>query len=917
MQSRASTTLRAASIAVGASCVALAVASSCVDERVEPLPPAPYVPPPESCAPLDVEEARRFTPCSKGSGVFGAWVLDARGLPAYEYGLDQNADARAAWFNTEGLDRREHWAAFGNARVNGLFHNDGYLEVVVQDRGVEYLDKFDRENGAYGGGFSYVDDGAATWSTAYRERPAGAKTRRRFGLGYAEARTEHRDVAVTHVLYAPKGDAPYVVDEVTIQNLSTDAKSLRHYEYFDVARRPIEIAWVASGSAFTTVPRDLRAARDARNGLFDESVVYDAAGSTLSLSRAHAAGVAPPSREAPDPTDFWPGAPFLACVVGDVADTYTDDAAFFGGGGVGAPSAVVARASGEGVVDGPRGATTSGLGQPRLFAMRSDLELAAGGSTTLRFVYGRSAWGEPPAIDEAMRDEARDHLAEYQADVADHLVYFATSDEPALHREMAWHAFQMEASVGRREYFDGPVVPQGSAYLYLHGADGAARDLGLFTIPLVYSHPELARKELELYMRVQFAADGRFSYAFQGHGVLDDALGIHASPSDLDLFFLWGLGEYIGATGDVSFLDASVPFYPKEARPLATVMDHVEAAVRHLVDVVGTGEHGLVGIGDGDWSDGISLEAPDYALAIAEGESVPNTQMAIAVLPRIADLVAGRAPALADELRAKVAALRDALPSAWGGSFYGRAYFGDGVLIRGANVDLESQVWALIGGAATPTQRESIIEAVRTTLDEPSPAGAVLQANGMVWPALSGLLTDGYARSRPDLAWAHYKRNTMFAHALAWPTQWFGIWSGPDGLDGPTADRPGESWYSVATPMTDFPVQNNNQHAMPLYATLRIAGVDASPDGVTIDPRAPGPFTLETELVDVALRDASLTVRYRPSGTATRRVHVVVPGGRAPTSATQDGLPRPVTTGVVAFEVPAGSGRSTEVVVRF
>ena len=37
--------------------------------------------------------------------------------------------------------------------------------------------------------------------------------------------------------------------------------------------------------------------------------------------------------------------------------------------------------------------------------------------------------------------------------------------------------------------------------------------------------------------------------------------------------------------------------------------------------------------------------------------------------------------------------------------------------------------------------------------------------------------------------------------------------------------------------MTDFPVQNNNQHAMPLYATLRLAGVDASPDGVSIAPR--------------------------------------------------------------------------------
>lgn len=885
--------------------------AACTDERVSPLPVGDpsYVPPPEACAPVDVDAPRTFTPCSKGSGIFGAWVIDDAGLPAYEYGLDQHADARARWTDTEGLDRRDHWAAFGNARVNGFFHNDGWVEVVLQDRGVEYLDKVDREDGALGGGFSFVEDGGEAWSSAYALRPRAATTRRRFGVGYGEARTSYRGLDVTHRVFAPKGDAPVVIDEVTLTNTSGAPKSIRHDEFFDVARRPIEIAWVASGSAFTTVPADLRASRDARNGLFDESVRYDAASSMLALSRAHAAGVVPPPRTAPDPTDFYPGDPFLACAVGDVADTFTHDAAYF-----------TDRATGEGIEAGARGATASGLGQPRMFALRSNVDLAPGASRKLRFVYGTSAWGDAPEIDPAWRDPSRDLLAEAQADVREHLVYFATNDEPALHREMAWHASQIEASVGRREYFEGPVVPQGSAYLYLHGADGAARDLGVFAVPLVYTHASLARAELELFMRVQFAprsgaGAARFSYAFQGHGVLDDALGLHAQPSDLDLFFLWGLGEYIGATGDVAFLDASVPFYPREAKPDATVMDHARAAVRHLIDVVKTGEHGLVGLGDGDWSDGIALEASNYDLAVSKGESVPNTQMAIAVLPRVASILGATDAPLAAEITSYVAGLRNTLPSAWGGSFYGRAYFGDGVLVRATNVDLEAQVWALIGDEASETERASLIDAVRTTLDEPSPAGATLQANGMVWPAISGLLTDGYARSRPDLAWAHLKRNTMFAHALAWPTQWFGIWSGPDGLNGPAGDRPGESWFSVATPMTDFPVQNNNAHAMPIYGAIRLAGVEAIADGVSITPRAPAPFTLETELVDVALRDASLTIRYRPRGLAARRIRVAAPAGRTITGATQDGATIPASGSMAEFTVPAGADRSTELVI--
>ncbi|MFO0612422.1 MAG: hypothetical protein U0414_07535 [Polyangiaceae bacterium] len=901
---------------------ALAVAAltslvtACSDERLTPLPSdPPFVPPPESCAPVDVELPRRFTPCSKGSGIFGTWVLDGSGLPAYAYGLDQNADPRAAWTHTESAERRDHWAAFGNARVNGLFYNDGYVEVVDQDRGVEYLDKFDRGNGAYGGGYSFVDDGTEVWSSAYAFRPRGAEADRRFGVGYGEATTTYRGIAVKHILFAPKGDAPLVVDEVTIENTSAETRSLRHYEYFDVGRRPIEIGWIASGSALTSIPSDLRASRDARNGLFTERVDYDAPAAALTLRRAHAAGVTPPDRGAPSETDYFPGDPFLVCAVGSVTDTYTDQGAFFGSGDPTAPAAPRSRAPGEGAATGERGGATSGTGQPRMFAMRSDVELAPGESTKLRFLYGFAPWGEPLPIDPGLRDPTRDHLAELQADLADKLVYFATNAEPALHREMAWHAYQMEASVGRREYFEGPVVPQGSAYLYLHGADGAARDLGVFTIPLVYSHPALARAELELYMRVQFAADGRFSYAFQGHGVLDDALGLHAQPSDLDLFFLWALGEYLGATGDLDLLDARVPFYPKEAKPDAIVLDHVEAAVRHLIDVVGVGEHGLIGLGDGDWSDGIALEAPNHALAVEKGESVPNTQMAIAVLPRIAAILEPRAPALASEITTKVAAYRQALPSAWGGSFFGRAYFGDGALIRGANVDLEAQVWALIGEEAAPVERDAIIDSVLHTLDEPSPTGAMLQAHGMVWPAISGLLTDGYARSRPDLAWSHYTRNTMFAHALAWPEQWFGIWSGPDGLDGPDMDRPGESWFSPATPMTDFPVQNNNQHAMPLYATLRVAGVEATADGLAIEPRAPAPFTLETRTVDVALRADSLTIRYRPSGSAERRVRVVAPKGRAIARATRDGVEIPAGSASVEFMVPAGANRATELVL--
>ncbi len=896
----------------------LAAACGGDDAPVPAAPPAdpPYVPPPESCDAPDLDDLAAFPHCNTGSGVFGTWIVDDLGLPAYEYGLDQNADPRAAWFNTEGLDRREHWAAFGNSRVNAMSFNDGYIELTTQDRGETYVNKFDASQGNYAGGFSYLDDGAAAWSTAYRWRPAGSRTTRRFGMGYAEASMEHRGVRVLRRTFAPAGDAPLVIDEVTIENLSNDFRSLRHYEVWDVARRPVEINWVVSGLPFTTVPAEARKQRDDRNALFDEEVRWDPAGSILGLRRTHAAGVAPPPREVPDPVDYYPGDPFVAALVGEVADVYTDQATFFGEGGPGAPTAVASRAAGHGLAAGVVAERAPAAGQPRALILRSDLTLAAGEARTLRFAYGYAPMGAAWPIDEIYRDPSRDLLSEQAAELKKHLFLFAEGRSPELHREMAWHTYQMEASVGYREYWGTHVVPQGSAYLYLHGADGAARDLSLFAVPLVYTHPSLAREELALNMMVTHAADRRISYAFQGHGMLDDALGIHSKPSDLTLFLLWSLSEYIGATGDTAFLDAPMPFYPIEADPGATVWDHVHDAVRHLFDVVGTGEHGLIRVGTGDWSDGIVFEAPDRDLAIASGESVPNTQMAVAVLPRVADLVEPRDAALAAEIRARVDALRAALEAAWTGSFYGRAYFGDGDLAYAGTIHLEAQVWPLIADIPTPSDRAALIAEIRAQLDDPSPMGATLLPGGQVWPAISALLTWGYARTDPDLALAHLARNTMAARAVAYPEVWYGIWSGPDGVLGPGTDRPGEAWYSQVTPMTDFPTMNNNQHAMPILAALRAAGIEATATGLRLDPRSSArTFSLSTELLDLSQRGSRLSGAYRPTGAGARTLEIVAPPGSTIASATQDGAPVAVPPGStsITLQIPPAGASAFEV----
>jgi hypothetical protein len=858
----------------------------------EPLPGALWQPRPEACDAPDPHEPRTFSECSTGSGNFGRWTRDAAGFPAYDYELDQAADPRAKYPVTEEnidgtpLDRRDHWAAFGNSRVNALAFNDGYIELVTQDRGVEYLNKVDADRGAWAGGFGWLSDGEEKWCTAYKWRPKGARSSRRFGMGYAETWQSHRDVDVTRVTTAPTGDDAVIVSDVTLENRGETTKHLTHWEYWDVGRRPIEINWLVSGETFTLAPSAARTDRDARNAWFDENVSLGDGGSRLELRRSYVGTEPRPPKGEPSAADYYPNDPFLLSAFGAPSDVFVDQSKFLGASGIALPSAVALDSSGS------ASSEANGNRQPHLFVMKTEVTLAPGQSRTLRYVYGYARAGEDFPTESRWRDPTWDPRAEYQAAIRERLFYFATEDAPELHRELAWHAYQLEASVGYRDYWQSPVVPQGSAYLYLHGADGAARDLGLFAVPLVYTNPELAKAELRMFMGIQFATE-RFSYAFQGHGMLDDA-SIHSAPSDLPLFFVWALSEYLGATGDLAFLDEKVPYWPREERPDATTREHLVGALRHLFDVVGTGEHGLIRVGTGDWSDGIVVEAPDRQLAVEKGESVPNTQMAVAVLPRVADLLEADDPILAAEIRTHVTAYRAAAVDAWTGTHFLRAYFGDGVPHGAETINLESQIWALIGDSfAKPSQRQTLIDGIVEQLDEPSPIGVTLGPGGQVWPAISGLLTWGYALGDPERAWKHFTRNTMASHALAFPDVWYGIWSGPDGV----GSQDGIAWKSQVTPMTDFPVQNNNYHAMPILAALRMAGIDATAAGIAIQPRIPRErYSLESQLVKLERDGHVIRGSYRPTGKTGRALSFHAPTGTKLTSVRQNGKSLEITS---------------------
>ncbi|GAB4438866.1 MAG: hypothetical protein Kow00120_06620 [Anaerolineae bacterium] len=898
-------------------------------------------------------DPRVFQHTDAGSGAFGVWTLDANGLPAYEYQLDQYSDVRATYPNTEGVDRRDHWHQVGNDRVTAMASNDGTVQLYMADRGGVFLNRFEANDSdrtqagtwlmrvfrrllaflvglyrrivvrrlmrdfyrmgmprgdmlaepaphapdrtrlyaeprhAYAGGYAYLDDGEAAWATAYRYRPAAAETRRVFGMSYFETETTYRGLRAVRRVYAPAGDNPALLIDVRIENLRETAVDLRYYEYWDVNVYQLQLQWVRSGLA-AFVGDEIRRAI---NEQFTPGVAWDANAQALRFHQEPPATAPPPTHVSG--IDWAPADVFLADLTGSADGWYTDKAAFFGAGSPALPEAVRTRRDGE-------LAAPAGNPMPCCLVLRRDLHLQPGATATLRYAYGAVRPGQ--SLDFLAPYRTGDPLVRSLDAWREQLAYFSTGRDPVLQREMAWHAYNLLSATVYNAYYDAHVVAQGSAYLYLHGADGAPRDLALVALPSVYLRPDLARDILRVIMGMTDAATGQIGYAFAGYGVQDGAM-IHDAPSDLDLFFLLALAEYLAATGDMAFLDVETPFYPREAQPPeplgATVLDHVRLAVKHLIEEVGVGAHGLIRVSDGDWSDGVvvssALEMGGLLGFVswfnntkAHGESVPNTQMALYVLPLVAALVEARDPELTACIRAFLPGLRDAVAAQWTGAWYTRAILRDDanrpIALGQDQIFLESQPWAIISGlAAELGHTEALVDAITSQLDDPSPIGAMLlPRQSAVWPAVSQLLTWAYARSYPDLAWRSLERHTFAVHAHAFPNVWLGIWSGPDGVNSIDAPNPGGTWASPVTPMTDFPVMNANQDAMALLGLLRVCGVEPSPagDGLTIAPRVPRErFILDLPLLRLEVEPRRIAGVYRAAADGQRVLYVRIPEG--------------------------------------
>jgi len=809
-------------------------------------------------------------------GEFGYWIEDEAGLPAYEYTCDQDNDSRAASFTTAGPSRL-HWHQVGNGRITALATNYGYIQALEGSRGGQWLNFRDTARLCPGGGIALIREDNEYLTDLYEQGTSPPDYRRIFGCGYFRKIKKHNGLLIDHYILAPYGDDPALITRIVVRNESGQTRHLEIGEFFGICLRYISRADVYTsgrrrdfcpGEFLNNIASGLNTILspifdvDERRASFADRFVFRAhlESQSLILLSPEYTGVGKPVATTRSGKNYYPKPLFIGSLSGhpDLICTMADELVSPDGG-------FTTSAAGRAIHPGK-------IKRPCL-CMGFNTELEPGSERKLLFIFGAA---EKEMCQQLL--EKYDKIVESGTDLSlwngsrwkKAMPSLELPGMPASEQiasETMWHFYYSKSASLYHEYYDCHYAPQGGVYEYLQGFRGSVRDFGLFSAGLIYFDPCLARETIEYCFRTM-EPSGRLMYATYGFGKATGVI-VHENPSDLQLFLLWALTDYILFTGDEAFLDLELPLHPDRSRR-RTIRKSVEQALDYFYTKIGLGEHGLARVGDGDWSDGIALFVRDRRRFVKEGESAFNTAMAIYVLPRLAGVLDKWNRREAEKARSYAASLKEAVLNCYNGRWFFRGYDGKGTPIGDKHLFLEHHTWLLISRVLPDNMARSVIENVYKILDKPSRFGQYVlypplktrlehyapgwDVNGGVWFAMNFLLTWAYGYYDPNKAWYSLVKNSMAMKATIDPCIWYGIWSGPDSFNADHARRPGETFYHLPTPGTDFPVMNLNLHACFLLALTRLCGLDPMLDKQVAPALLPTrDFRIETPVISLAV----------------------------------------------------------------
>ena len=571
-----------------------------------------------------------------------------------------------------------------------------------------------------------------------------------------------------------------------------------------------------------------------------------------------------------------------------------------------------------------------------LFAFRSPVVVPAHASVTLRYAYGLAHARRIPELVAKWR-AARDPLVRSQRAWRRWLPRASLGAGRAwLSRELQWDAYMLRSGATYEETCGHHILSQGGYYQYEAGIQAAYRDPLQHVLPLIWADPELTRETIRYSATEQRSTLGFLPYSLTEMCRPSE----HGTSADLDLWLLLAAAEYGLATRDVEFFGEPLR-WANGGR--ASLWSHLRHAYRNQESR--RGPHGgyLTGT-NGDWSD---FSTPILGM----DESILVTAQLAYVYPRLAELAELRGDRrFAAALRGDAAELRAVLRREWTGrGWYSRGYGANGRIGQGA-IFGEPQPWALLAGVPDRRQARTLVANVRRFLtgvgappqthgparigSSQSPARNDPEVSertssplgvgdnnavyvGGAWYAINGWLTwalgelDGEVPRARDYAFDEFRRNTLTAHARAYPQHWNGVISVDDVCWAHYSSDPSRCGIGI---LDGWTTQIMHQPSWSLFAALKLAGLDPVRDGYRIDPHLPmASFSLRLPDAGLEYRRARARGYLRPHGRARLRMTVELPRGlaRGPVAAFVDGRRVRARTahGQLHFALRARGGR--------
>jgi hypothetical protein len=781
-------------------------------------------------------------------------------------------------------------------------------------------------------------DGEHTLSTRFEDLPLGQATERqtrRFGVGYVETVTDFGDLRVRRRTFAPDVDARALVAEIEIENLSAEERDLGLVELWDVNIHQVPVELATSDLLLPGITERIDRRRRALMAQFEHEASYDA--------DTRVAVVKTRAREIPEgitgrddiaEIDYFPDPIYLAVLDEDaqVEAAWLDDRELWDES---AERPVPGRLGSSGDA-ASRTLLIDGEGQHPVLALRVPVRVSAGEREMRRFAFGYvPGGGEPDADIASLRASASELGPRTASSWHERLVWAAfpgLQDAGAMQREIAWASYNALALVTFDEYRGHRVLGQGGSYKYIHGLDGAIGDLALFAEAMLLVDPDIAEETLAYAFASQHAStDGtpwRYPYATTGVGDFSD-VGIYYQRSDPYFAVPWITAEYVAVTRDRDFLSAEVPYWPRSAGESGSVLHHLARTMEYATESLGIGARGFVAMGTGDYADGV--------LNLTEEETTPhgtsslyNAGMVVAGFSLAAGIVEPYDAALAAEISALLESQVAAFGSdGWSGEWFHRGFADNGNSLAPDYLFLEPQVLPILGGIVEDARQDQLLQVIVDRMEtdigamstvalagSSEPVGGLDQPQvGGIWPVANAWLTEVYATSDASAGWSSFIRNSLTAHAKAYPQIWYGIWTGPDSYNGPLHERPGEADAHAATALTDYPALNAHVHTSPLRALMGLVGVSGTPSGIRIDPRIPTEtFNVVWPRLTVRSQSHAIQGVITASADELIEVGVTVPGelrqGEITVTAASTVVPYRREGAAVWFELPAKRGAS-------